>query len=157
MRRDFITGGVAAGVSAAFNVSSMAAGLTGNLRLFAQAPIGGLLFALEEVASYWPSHLTGMIFFGCSVAAFVKNLLSSAFHSWRSVTCSAVLHLCTLPCHLGTWARLAPSQTQWLYFPWAEDFSFTWVSHETFALRLSPFVDHRLVDQSRFCQRWPSA
>lgn len=64
-RRDFITGGAAAGVSAAFG-----------------APIGGLLFVREEVASFWNHKLTYMIFVGCLMASFAASLLNSSFIAW---------------------------------------------------------------------------
>ncbi len=48
--QDFVSGGVAAGVSAAFN-----------------APVGGLLFAMEEVSSFWRAKLTWLIFCACMV------------------------------------------------------------------------------------------
>ena len=67
-RRDFITCGVACGVAAAFG-----------------APIGGLLFALEEVASFWSVKLTWQIFFGCGVAVFVTDILNSSFTNYKQV------------------------------------------------------------------------
>lgn len=54
-KRDFVTAGVAAGVAAAFD-----------------APLGGLLFAFEEVASFWHSHLGWQVFFCCVVAVLVQ-------------------------------------------------------------------------------------
>ncbi|KAL4556194.1 hypothetical protein LXL04_038837 [Taraxacum kok-saghyz] len=57
-RRDLITCGSAAGVAAAF-----------------RAPVGGVLFALEEVASWWRSALLWRTFFTTAVVAVVLRSL----------------------------------------------------------------------------------
>jgi len=64
--RDFITAGSAAGVASAFG-----------------APVGGLLFALEEVASTWSQTLTWQIFFCAMSAASTTIVLSSAFGGYE--------------------------------------------------------------------------
>ncbi|CBY13398.1 unnamed protein product [Oikopleura dioica] len=61
-RRNFISAGAAAGVSSAFG-----------------APVGGLLFSMEEVSSFWSNRLTWQVFFCSMIAAFTTNIFNSAF------------------------------------------------------------------------------
>ncbi|CAL5183042.1 unnamed protein product [Lathyrus oleraceus] len=62
-RRDLITCGAAAGVAAAF-----------------RAPVGGVLFALEEAASWWRSALLWRTFFTTAVVAVVLRGLMQFCH-----------------------------------------------------------------------------
>jgi len=65
-RRNFISAGAAAGIASAFG-----------------APVGGLLFAMEEVSSFWKNKLSFQVFFCCMVATFTTDILNSSFHGFK--------------------------------------------------------------------------
>lgn len=60
-KRDFVTAGTAVGVAAAFG-----------------APIGGLLFAYEELASFFSQALGWQVFFACMLSVLTEDTLRSA-------------------------------------------------------------------------------
>ena len=62
-KRDFCTAGCAAGVAAAFG-----------------APIGGLLFVFEDVASFWNKTMGWQVFVSCMFAVFAHAMAASIRH-----------------------------------------------------------------------------
>ncbi|ELT90363.1 hypothetical protein CAPTEDRAFT_205672 [Capitella teleta] len=64
-RREFTTAGVAAGVAAGFN-----------------APVGGLLFAMEDLTSFWGRRIAWQTFICATIATACAQLLNKAFESF---------------------------------------------------------------------------
>lgn len=57
------------------------------------APIGGILFSLEEAASFWNQHLIWRSFFASVISSFTLNLVLSAYHGLESFTYPGLFNL----------------------------------------------------------------
>jgi len=83
-QRDFMTAGCAAGVAGAFGApigasathAAFATLILYDARLLCA---GGLLFAMEEVASFWNINLGWQIFFACMTAVFARAFAESLY------------------------------------------------------------------------------
>ena len=47
------------------------------------APVGGLLFSMEEVSSFWNMRLSWQIFFCAMTSTFTTDLFNSAFTGFK--------------------------------------------------------------------------
>lgn len=90
-KRDFISSGAAAGISAAFG-----------------APIGGTLFALEEATSFWSRQLGWRTFFCCMCSAFTVNGILQARAGTQEVQDYGLLTFGFSTAYLYRYAELLP-------------------------------------------------
>eukprot|EP01062_Namystynia_karyoxenos_P081835 TRINITY_DN9083_c0_g1_i1.p1 TRINITY_DN9083_c0_g1~~TRINITY_DN9083_c0_g1_i1.p1 ORF type:complete len:1474 (+),score=353.66 TRINITY_DN9083_c0_g1_i1:75-4424(+) len=84
--REFITAGAAAGVACAFS-----------------APVGGFLFVVEEISSFFSKRALWMSFFTCLVSIFTFNSMASNFEGFKERESAG--GECT------SWARWEPGNT----------------------------------------------
>lgn len=75
-KRDFVVGGASAGVAAAFG-----------------APIGGVLFALEEAASFWNPNLILRTLIASIISSFTLNLVLSLYHGLNTFAYPGLFNL----------------------------------------------------------------
>ncbi|KAJ3125061.1 hypothetical protein HK098_000618 [Nowakowskiella sp. JEL0407] len=83
IERDFVAIGAGCGISAAMS-----------------APIGGVLFVLEEIASFFELGMLKRLFFGCFAAFFVVQLYNVAQHTYTVISQRAGNLLCNHK-HIG--------------------------------------------------------
>lgn len=91
-KRDFVAGGAAAGVSAAFGApignfyfhfhffSIYTSNLTNDFFFFFLSKIGGVLFSLEEGTSFFNQSLTWRVLFASMISTFTLNIVLSTYH-----------------------------------------------------------------------------
>ncbi|KAG4067704.1 hypothetical protein HA402_005476 [Bradysia odoriphaga] len=75
-KRDFVVGGASAGVAAAFG-----------------APLGGVLFALEEAASYWNQALIWKALIASIISSFTLNVILSWYHDLKTFSYPGLFNL----------------------------------------------------------------
>lgn len=96
-KRDFVVGGTAAGVAAAFGAPIgmiFDEILSLNTKNLLNIPIlGGVLFALEEAASFWNPNLILRTLIASIISSFTLNVVLSAFHGLKTFSYPGLFNL----------------------------------------------------------------